>query len=51
MPCEPEILKHVPPFARIDDDEVAVLAAQVEIRTFAPAAEPGGALTRSTSAR
>jgi CRP/FNR family cyclic AMP-dependent transcriptional regulator len=36
MPCEPEILKHVPLFARLDDDEVAVLAAQVEIRTFAP---------------
>src|SRR6266536_1291290 len=36
MPCEPEILKHVPLFARLDDDEVAVLAAQVEVRTFAP---------------
>jgi len=36
MPCKPEILKEVPLFALLDDDEAAVLAAQVEVRTFAP---------------
>ena len=35
MPCKPEILKEVPLFALLDDDEAAVLAAQVEVRTFA----------------
>jgi len=35
MPCNPEILKEVPLFALLDDDETAVLAAQVEVRTFA----------------
>src|SRR5437588_1630192 len=36
MACEPEILREVPLFARLDDDETAVLAAQVEVKTFAP---------------
>jgi len=36
MPCEPEELKHVPLFALLDEDELAVLAAQVEMRTFSP---------------
>ena len=36
MPCDPEVLKQVPLFARLDDDEVAVLAEQVEMKRFAP---------------
>ena len=36
MPCDPQELKHVPLFALLDDDELAVLAAQVELRKFAP---------------
>jgi CRP/FNR family cyclic AMP-dependent transcriptional regulator len=36
MPCDLEALKQVPLFSRLDDDEVAVLAGQVEIRTFQP---------------
>jgi CRP/FNR family transcriptional regulator, cyclic AMP receptor protein len=36
MPCDPVELKHVPLFALLDDDEIAVLAAQVDVRTFAP---------------
>ncbi len=36
MPCEPEALRSVPLFALLDDDETAVLAAQVELRKFAP---------------
>jgi uncharacterized membrane protein len=36
MACNPEALKHVPLFALLDDDETAVLAAQVELRSFAP---------------
>src|SRR5512133_1392833 len=36
MSCELAILKQVPFFALLDDDELAVLAAQVELRTFAP---------------
>src|SRR6185436_3644532 len=35
MACEPLVLRQVPLFALLDDDETAVLAAQVEIRTFA----------------
>ena len=31
MPCDPTELKHVPLFALLDDDEVAVLAAQVDL--------------------
>ncbi len=36
MPCSPEILKNVSLFTLLDDDETAVLAAQVEVRKFAP---------------
>ncbi len=36
MPCTPEILKNVPLFAVLDEEETAVLASQVEVRTFAP---------------
>jgi len=35
MACDPEELRHVPLFALLDDDEVAVLAAQVEMKKFA----------------
>jgi uncharacterized membrane protein len=35
MPCDPDELKHVPLFQLLDDDELAVLAAQVELRAFA----------------
>ncbi len=34
MACEPHELRHVPLFALLDDEELAVLAAQVELRTF-----------------
>ena len=36
MACNPEVLKHVPLFALLDEDETAVLAGQVELRKFAP---------------
>src|SRR5438270_7850632 len=36
MACHPEVQKRVPLFALLDDDETAVLAAQVEVKTFAP---------------
>jgi uncharacterized membrane protein len=36
LACDPEILKTVPLFALLDDDETAVLAAQVDHKTFAP---------------
>src|SRR6202167_4018845 len=36
MPCNPMELKHAPLFALLDDDEIAVLAAQVDLKTFAP---------------
>jgi len=36
MACDPEILRQAPLFALLDDDEIAVLAAQVELKTFAP---------------
>src|SRR5258707_4414439 len=36
MGCNAEELKHVPLFALLDDEEAAVLASQVEKRTFAP---------------
>jgi len=35
MPCEPELLRQVPLFALLDDEETAVLAAQVEFKKFA----------------
>jgi uncharacterized membrane protein len=36
MACESTILKDVPLFALLDDDELNVLATQVELRTFGP---------------
>jgi uncharacterized membrane protein len=36
MTCKPEILKSVPLFSLLDDDETDVLASQVEVKTFAP---------------
>lgn len=48
MPCSPEVLRHVPLFALLDDDELAVLAGQVELKQFAPRqriykiGDPGG---------
>ena len=34
MPCNPEVLKDVPLFALLDDEEAAVLAGQVEMKRF-----------------
>ena len=48
MACNPEILRNVPLFALLDDEETAVLAGQVELKKFAPRqriykiGEPGG---------
>src|ERR1039458_9217434 len=48
MACNPETLRKVPLFALLDDDEIAVLASQVELQAFAPrqriykAGEAGG---------
>jgi CRP/FNR family cyclic AMP-dependent transcriptional regulator len=48
MACDPEELKHVPLFALLDLEEIAVLAGQVEMRKFAARqriykmGEPGG---------
>ena len=48
MACNPEILRDIPLFALLDDEEMAVLAGQVELRTFAPRqriykmGDPGG---------
>src|SRR5467141_905892 len=48
MTCNPEVLKHVPLFALLDEDETAVLAGQVELKNFAPRqriykmGDPGG---------
>ncbi len=36
MACNPEVLQHVPLFALLDEEETAVLAGQVELKTFAP---------------
>ncbi len=36
MPVDPQELRHVPLFSLLDDDELAVLAQQVELRDFAP---------------
>ncbi len=36
MACDAQELRHVPLFALLDDEEAAVLAAQVELRRFAP---------------
>ena len=35
MPCNPSVLRSVPLFEHLDDDEMAVLAAQVELKSFA----------------
>jgi CRP/FNR family cyclic AMP-dependent transcriptional regulator len=48
MACTPEVLRTVPLFATLDDEETAVLAGQVEMRHFAPRqriykmGDPGG---------
>ena len=48
MPCDPELLKQVPLFAGLDSEETAVLAGQVEKKTFLPPqriykrGDPGG---------
>ncbi|HKA00780.1 MAG TPA: DUF1003 domain-containing protein [Candidatus Solibacter sp.] len=48
MACNPEMLRQVPLFALLDDDETAVLAGQVEHKKFAPRqriykmGDPGG---------
>src|SRR5882762_2239369 len=36
MACSPEVLRKVPLFALLDEDEIAVLAGQVELKKFAP---------------
>ena len=36
MACDPEILKQVPLFALLDEDEMAVLASQVDMKKFGP---------------
>ena len=36
MECKPDVLKHVPLFSLLDDEELALLAAQVEVREFQP---------------
>lgn len=35
MPCRPDVLKQVPLFALLDEEETAVLAGQVELKRFA----------------
>src|SRR5271157_251240 len=35
MSCKPELLKNIPLFSLLDDDEAAVLAGQVDVKTFA----------------
>jgi CRP/FNR family cyclic AMP-dependent transcriptional regulator len=48
MVCQPDVLKSVPLFSLLDDDETAVLAGQVEVKSFAPRervykkGDPGG---------
>jgi CRP/FNR family transcriptional regulator, cyclic AMP receptor protein len=48
MACNPEVLKQVPLFSLLDDEETAVLAGQVEVKTFAArqriykVGDPGG---------
>jgi CRP/FNR family cyclic AMP-dependent transcriptional regulator len=48
VPCTPEVLKTVPLFALLDEEEAAVLAREVEVKTFAPRqriykmGDPGG---------
>jgi CRP/FNR family cyclic AMP-dependent transcriptional regulator len=48
MACNPEVLRQVPLFALLDEEEIAVLAGQVDIKTFAArqriykTGDPGG---------
>jgi len=48
MACNPEVLRNIPLFALLDDEETAVLAGQVELQKFAPRqriykiGDPGG---------
>jgi uncharacterized membrane protein len=35
MPCKPDVLRRIPLFSLLDEEESAVLAGQVEIQTFA----------------
>jgi CRP/FNR family cyclic AMP-dependent transcriptional regulator len=48
MACDPEVLKQVPLFALLDEEEMAVLAGQVGLKRFAPRqriykmGDPGG---------
>ena len=48
MACNPSILRQVPLFALLDDEETEVLSSQVEVKNFAPRqriykmGEPGG---------
>ena len=48
MACSPDILKNVPLFGLLDDEETAVLAGQVEVKRFVPRqriykiGDPGG---------
>jgi CRP/FNR family cyclic AMP-dependent transcriptional regulator len=48
MPCNPEILRQVPLFALLDDEETAILASHVEVQQFAArqriykVGDPGG---------
>ncbi len=48
MSCNPDILRSVPLFALLDDEETAVLASQVEVKDFVPRervyrkGDPGG---------
>lgn len=36
MTCKPEMLKSVPLFSLLDDDETAILCSQIEMKTFSP---------------
>jgi len=36
MACNPEVLKHVPLFAQLDEEETSVLAGQVQVVSFSP---------------
>ena len=36
MACNPEVLRHVPLFALLDEEEAGVLAGQIEVKKFGP---------------
>src|SRR2546429_1788249 len=48
MACNPDVLRQVPLFALLDEEEIAVLAAQVDLKTFSTrqriykTGDPGG---------